>query len=144
MSKETIDALKQALAAGEKFIAKVHTGKAKSTETYDDLTTSNRALREAIKREEAQTVEPVNKPLPIERETLVVALRRIASEGLADYGNTGYPNSDAIRKAADMLAADASWERVARAQNAKLLAMTDHPEGMKSCVKCSIKQRQSK
>lgn len=57
MSK-TIDAMKQALAAGEKFIAKVHTGRAKSTETYDDLTASNRALREAITQEEAQAAEP--------------------------------------------------------------------------------------
>ena len=55
---EKINAMKQALAAGEKFIAKVHAGLARSTETYDELQHSNMHLREAIAVEEAQTVEP--------------------------------------------------------------------------------------
>jgi len=91
----TIEAMKQALAAGERFIMKVHTGKAKSTETYDDLTASNRSLREAIKREEAQTVELIASS---EREALVARLRV--------WGENTYTHT-MFQEAADMLAADA-------------------------------------
>ena len=42
-----------------------------------------------------------------ERAELIDNLRRIAAGGMADYASTGYPNSSAIRKAADMLEADA-------------------------------------
>ena len=42
-----------------------------------------------------------------ERAVLIAELRRIAARGMADYANTGYPNSNAIRRAADMLEADA-------------------------------------
>ena len=52
-----------------------------------------------------------------ERAELISDLRRIADEGMADYANTGYPNSNAIKKAADMLEADA--------QQAKRVPMTD-------------------
>ena len=54
-----IEAMKQALAAGKKFIAKAHAGKVRSIETYNDLMASNKTLIEAIAQAEAQTVEPV-------------------------------------------------------------------------------------
>ena len=47
-----------------------------------------------------------------ERSELIEKLRRIAAEGMADYASTGYPNSSAIRKAADMLEADAQQKQV--------------------------------
>ena len=46
------------------------------------------------------------------RAELIEKLRRIAAEGMADYASTGYPNSSAIRKAADMLEADAQQKQV--------------------------------
>lgn len=39
-------------------------------------------------------------------------------------------HDESLREAADMLAADAKWEQVARAQNAKLMAMADEPGGI--------------
>ena len=51
-----------------------------------------------------------------ERVELIADLRRIAAQGMADYASTGYLNSNAIRKAADMLEADA--------QQAKRVPMT--------------------
>jgi len=86
--KSTIEAMKQALAAGEKFITKVHTGRAKSIETYDDLTASNISLREAIAREEAQSVEPVTF-----RKISVTGTKADLLERLGDGGGLSEDNT---------------------------------------------------
>ena len=42
-----------------------------------------------------------------ERAELIGELHRIADEGMADYVSTGYPNSNVIRKAAEILESSA-------------------------------------
>lgn len=41
--------LRQALAVAEKFRAKVHNGRARSVETYDDMTALSKAIKEHMK-----------------------------------------------------------------------------------------------
>lgn len=52
----SVMAMQAAITANEKFINKVNTGKAKSVETYDDLTAVNILLRKAIQEEENEKV----------------------------------------------------------------------------------------